>query len=74
MHHPWLTSELDISALTGDEDDDSLLGMEDIEKVAEPTDAEMERLLLDNLSSDSDMDETEERRGPPRKKRRSKLV
>lgn len=66
--------DLDISALKGVEDDDSLLGVEDSGTITEPTDPEMERLLLDNLSSDSDMDEAEEIRGPPRKKRRSKLV
>ena len=47
-------------------DEDSLVGG----GAAEPTDAQMERLLLDNLSSDSDLDEGEEEKAPPRKKRK----
>ena len=59
-------------------DDDSLIGAgvgggEEGATAAEPTDAEMERLLLDNLSSGSELsDSEEEEKGPPRKKRKNK--
>ena len=54
-------------------DDDSLIGAGCAEgATAEPTDAEMERLLLDNLSSGSDLDQSEEEKGPPKKKRKKR--
>ena len=56
-------------------DNDSLIGGEGV-TAAEPTDAEMERLLLDNLSSGSELEidgsDQEEEKGPPRKKRKNK--
>ena len=54
-------------------DDDSLIGEGDNDGAAEPTDAEMEQLLFDNLSSGSELNETEEEKGPPRKKRKNRL-
>lgn len=65
--------DLDYGALMSD--DDSLIGAGGGGEgaTAEPTDAEMERLLLDNLSSGSELDESEEEeKGPPRKKRKNK--
>ena len=60
-------------------DDDSLIGGGaggEGATAAEPTDAEMERLLLDNLSSGSELEidgsDQEEEKGPPRKKRKNK--
>ena len=58
-------------------DDDSLIGGGGgggEGAIAEPTDAEMERLLLDNLSSGSELDDGSEgeEKGPPRKKRKNK--
>ena len=50
-------------------DEDSLVGTG---RAGEPTEAEMERLLLDNLSSGSDLEGEEEEKGPPRKKRKNK--
>ena len=64
---------LDYGALMSD--DDSLIGagVGGEATAAEPTDAEMERLLLDNLSSGSELSESEEEeKGPPRKKRKNK--
>ena len=58
-------------------DDDSLVGAGvgggEGATAAEPTDPEMEQLLLDNLSSGSELsDSEEEEKGPPRKKRKNK--
>ena len=64
---------LDYGALMSD--DDSLIGagVGGGATAAEPTDAEVERLLLDNLSSGSEFsDSEEEEKGPPRKKRKKK--
>ena len=55
-------------------DDDSLVGAGGSEGDTEPTNAEMERLLLDNLSSGSELDESEEEKGPPRKKRKNRCA
>ena len=50
-------------------DEESLVGEGDGVR-AEPTEADMERLLLDNLSSESEGSEGEEEEGPPMKKRK----
>ena len=65
----YCSSDLDYGALMSD--DDSLVGSGN-EGAAEPTDAQMERLLLNNLSSGSELDEEE--KGPPRKKRKSRSI
>ena len=68
-----LDDGLDYSALMSNDDSLIRAGVGEGATAAEPTDAEMERLLLDNLSSGSEFgDSEEEEKGPPRKKRKNK--
>ena len=63
----WIDiTDLDMAFVS---DEESLVGGEG----AEPTEADMERLLLDNLSSESEQDEGEEERGPPRKRKKGSV-